>query len=43
MMPSTRYYAIDVNSPVPRYHQIKQNILGLIQANVLRVGDAQIR
>lgn len=29
-----------MNSPVPRYHQIKQNILGLIQANVLRVGDA---
>jgi GntR family transcriptional regulator len=40
MTQTSRYYVIDMNSPMPLYHQIKQNILGLIQANVLRTGDA---
>jgi len=40
MTQNSRYFAIDMNSPLPRYHQIKQNILGLIQANILRIGDA---
>lgn len=40
MTQNSRYFVIDMNSPMPRYHQIKQNILGLIQASVLRTGDA---
>jgi GntR family transcriptional regulator len=40
LVEETRYFAIDLNSPVPRYYQIQQNILDLIQSNVLRAGDA---
>jgi GntR family transcriptional regulator len=34
------YFTIDLNSPLPRYYQIKQNITELIQNNLLRAGDA---
>lgn len=34
------YFTIDLNSPVPRYYQIQQNIIELIEANLLRAGDA---
>jgi GntR family transcriptional regulator len=34
------YFTIDLNSPLPRYYQIQQNILELIQSNLLRAGDA---
>lgn len=40
MPENNRYFAIDLNSPLPRYYQIQQNILDLIQSNVLRAGDA---
>ena len=40
MTENNRYFVIDTNSPLPRYYQIKQNILDLIQASVLRTGDA---
>jgi GntR family transcriptional regulator len=34
------YFTIDLNSPLPRYYQIQQNIIELIEANLLRAGDA---
>jgi GntR family transcriptional regulator len=37
---NSSYYTIDLNSPLPRYYQIQQNILELIEANRLRAGDA---
>lgn len=40
MAENSRYFVIDMNSPLPLYYQIKQNILELIQASVLRTGDA---
>jgi GntR family transcriptional regulator len=36
----SRHFTIDLNSPLPRYYQIQQNILDLIDSNVLRAGDA---
>jgi GntR family transcriptional regulator len=37
---NSNYFTIDLNSPLPRYYQIQQNILELIQSNLLRAGDA---
>jgi GntR family transcriptional regulator len=37
---NSNYFSIDLNSPLPRYYQIQQNILELIEANLLRAGDA---
>jgi GntR family transcriptional regulator len=39
MSENSVYFAIDLNSRLPRYYQIKQNIADLIQANLLRAGD----
>jgi GntR family transcriptional regulator len=36
----SRHFTIDLNSPLPRYYQIRQNILDLIESKVLRTGDA---
>jgi GntR family transcriptional regulator len=37
---NSNYFAIDLNSPLPRYYQIQQNITELIEANLLRAGEA---
>lgn len=37
---NSSYFTIDLNSPLPRYYQIQQNIIELIEANLLRAGDA---
>ncbi len=39
MVKNGTYFNIDLDSAVPRYYQIQQNILELIQSNVLRAGD----
>src|SRR5690349_4362401 len=39
-MDISRHFTIDLNSAVPRYYQIQRNILNLIEANVLRAGEA---
>ena len=40
MPENSDYFKIDVNSPLPIYHQIQENILDLIQSDVLHAGDA---
>ena len=34
------YFTIDLNNVLPRYYQIKQNIIYLIENNLLRAGDS---
>jgi GntR family transcriptional regulator len=34
------HFVIDLDNPLPRYQQIKQNIVDLIQASLLQAGDA---
>jgi GntR family transcriptional regulator, N-acetylglucosamine utilization regulator len=37
---NSHYFKIDLNNPLPIYHQIQENVLDLIRSDVLRAGDA---